>query len=819
MWRYFFGCKAIWRQLAVLLVLFQLSWTGEYYRAQGAAFHGCSLDLDPSIWSLPFCNTTLPIWVRTLDLVSQLTLAEKIGQLVNTAPAIPRLGIPSHEWWNEALHGLAYSPGVTFTGPAYAATSFPQPILTAASFNTTLWTLIGQAISTEARAMYNLGQSHLTFWAPNINIFRDPRWGRGQETPGEDPLLTSRYAAAFVRGMQEIDYFEERNTYKGPDGGKHFFTHDQTSRSDSENHEVRSMHRLKTSVCCKHFTAYDMENSDGLDRFHFNAQVCKQDLEDTYNRPFQSCVEEGRATCLMCSYNQVNGIPACADYYLLTELARNRWGLDGYITSDCNAVELIYSAFNYTQTEEDAVTAVLDAGLDLNCGTTTADWGLSAIHQGKLSESTVDRAVFDLFSVRFRLGQFDGDLQYQLYGSLGLDNICSDEHKELAIEAARQGIVLLKNQDNILPFLQGDIQSIALVGHNINATEAMLGNYHGSPCEYITPLQGLQSYTSVVFYEPGCLDILCQDVSIAAAAVTAISYADAIVIMVGLDQTQEGEALDRASLLLPWNQQILVETVANYAEVPTVLVIMSGGAVDLTFAKDNPNIHGILWIGYPGQGGGQALADILFGHHNPGGRLPVTWYPESLTQVPMTEMRMRPNTSSGYPGRTYRFYTGEPVYEFGYGLSYTQFVCTNLYGPDKVLIPSRRLQQCYHNRRASEDCLKGPDDDVTCDNTVFQLQVSVTNQGVRRGSAAILLYWVPTDSGVDGEPLKQLIDFQRVLLDAYTSAVVSFLVSPCDHLISVLHDGSKLLHEGIHSLVVESTFKNELVHSLSLIVG
>ncbi|OAE24539.1 hypothetical protein AXG93_2415s1180 [Marchantia polymorpha subsp. ruderalis] len=814
---------AAWRYLAVFFVFHHIIQIFQTFVVHGTALHGCGSDLDASILAMPFCNISIPIADRTLDLVSRLTLQEKIAQLVNTAPEVTRLGIPRHEWWNEALHGVAYSPGVTFTGPASGATSFPQPILTASSFNMTLWTLVGQArgflirvpqaISTEGRAMYNLGQSHLTFWAPNINIFRDPRWGRGQETPGEDPLLTSIYASTFVRAMQEIRYSDEGSRYKAPFGV-------QMVPSELDTTEERSPavgRMLKTSVCCKHFTAYDVENWDGIDRYHFNAEVSDQDLEDTYNRPFQSCVQEGQASSMMCSYNRVNGVPTCANYNLLTETARNTWGLNGYITSDCDAVELIYSAVNYAPSAEDAVAEVLMAGLDLNCGSTAANFGQSAVDQGKVNESTIDRALFDLFSVRMRLGEFDGDPENQIYGSLGLDDICSQYHKELAIEAAGQGIVLLKNDNNVLPFLRGHIQKLALTGPNANATSSMLGNYAGVPCEYITPLQGLQTYVDLLLYEPGCWDISCQDGGLIGAAAAIASSADAVVIVAGIDQTQEQETLDRTSLLLPGQQQSLIETVANSSKGPVILVIMSGGAVDISFAKFNPQIHGILWVGYPGQGGGQALADILFGHRNPGGRLPVTWYPESFTQVSMTDMNMKPNTSSGYPGRSYRFYTGETVYSFGDGLSYTNFLSTITSAPSRFLIPSLEQQRCYHNFNSTSKCPKGFQNELTCDTASFEVRVSVSNQGVRRGSETLMLYSVPPKSGIGGEPLKQLIAFQRVSLDAYSSMDVGFEVLPCKHLSSVKYDGTKELVEGTHTLVLGS--KDEVSHAVSFVTN
>ncbi|MQL96769.1 hypothetical protein Taro_029446 [Colocasia esculenta] len=282
-----------------------------------------------------FCNSRLSIEQRAQDVVSRLTLQEKISQLGNTAAGVPRLGIPPYQWWSESLHGVSNSgPGVSFNGVLRSATSFPQVILTAASFNPRLWYLIGQAIGTEARAVYNVGEAKgLTFWSPNINIFRDPRWGRGQETPGEDPMTTSKYAVAYVRGLQG-------DTYQGGSLGT----------------------GLKASACCKHFTAYDLDRWKGVTRYGFNAVVSAQDLEDTYQPPFRSCVVEGRASGIMCSYNRVNGVPTCADYNLLSRTARGSWGFYGYITSDCDAVQVMRDNHLYARTPEDAVADSLKAG-------------------------------------------------------------------------------------------------------------------------------------------------------------------------------------------------------------------------------------------------------------------------------------------------------------------------------------------------------------------------------------------------------------------------------------------------------------------------
>ncbi|CAH9114016.1 unnamed protein product [Cuscuta epithymum] len=365
---------------------------------------------DQKTKSLGFCQTNLSISARAADLVSRFTLDEKIAQLVSSAPAIPRLSIPAYQWWSEALHGVAYSRGTPLNGTITTATSFPQVILAAASFNEHLWYRIGQVIGVEARAIYNAGESRgLTLWAPNINIFRDPRWGRGQETPGEDPTVTGKYAVAFVRGVQGDTFL----------GGK------------------KNLNHLQASACCKHFTAYDMENWHGNYRYGFNAIVTKQDLADTYQPPFKKCIQEARASGLMCGYNSVNGIPSCADHNLLTIVARHQWGFQGYIASDCDAVKNVFRDHNYTKTEEETVADVLHAGMDVNCGSFLSTYTRSAVDKGIVSESTIDRALHNLFSIRIRLGLFNGSPKNLPYGNISRDKICSLEHQKLALEVAK----------------------------------------------------------------------------------------------------------------------------------------------------------------------------------------------------------------------------------------------------------------------------------------------------------------------------------------------------------------------------------------------
>ncbi|GFY90052.1 glycosyl hydrolase family protein [Actinidia rufa] len=479
---------------------------------------------DPNTRDYLFCNTTLSYLDRAKDLVSRLTLEEKAQQLVNKAKGISRLGVPAYEWWSEALHGVSNTgPGVHFNATVPGATSFPAVILSAASFNSSLWYEMGRVVSTEARAMYNVGLAGLTFWSPNVNVFRDPRWGRGQETPGEDPLVVSKYAVNYVRGLQEV----------GPEG----------------NFSNESNDQLKVSSCCKHYTAYDVDNWKGVDRFHFDAKV-------------------------------------------------------------------YFNSIHYTATPEDAVALALKAGLNMNCGAYLGKYTQNAVKSNKVEESIVDQALIYNYIVLMRLGFFDGDPTTLPFGQLGPSDVCTDDHQALSLEAAKQGIVLLDNRGS-LPLSPNTTQNIALIGPNANVTQVMISNYAGVPCRYTTPLQGLQKYVPTVTYEVGCANVGCGDERGIGAAVKAAAAADAVVVVVGLDQSIEREGLDRVNLTLPGFQERLVMEVANATNGNVIVVIMSAGPIDVSFAKNNSKIGAILWVGYPGQAGGDAIAQVIFGDYNP----------------------------------------------------------------------------------------------------------------------------------------------------------------------------------------------------------
>ncbi|KAM1486282.1 hypothetical protein ACFX2I_000501 [Malus domestica] len=736
--------------------------------------------------SYPFCNNSLPIPTRAQSLISLLTLQEKIQQLSNSASAIPRLGIPPYEWWSESLHGIATNgPGVSFNGTIPSATSFPQVIVTAAAFNRTLWFSVGAAIAVEARAMYNFGQAGLTFWAPNINIFRDPRWGRGQETPGEDPMVASAYAVEFVKG------FQGGGIRDGGLGARRVLESDESGDS------------LMLSACCKHFTAYDLESWRNFSRYSFNAVVSEQDLEDTYQPPFRSCIQQGKASCLMCSYNAVNGVPACAQKDLLDK-ARNEWGFKGYITSDCDAVATVFEYQNYTKSPEDAVADVLKAGTDIDCGTYLLRNTLSTIKQGKVQEEDIDKALLNLFSVQLRLGLFNGDPRKGKFGSLGAQDVCTSEHKTLALEAARQGIVLLKNDKKFLPLKRGVEFSLAVIGPLANNSSLLGGDYTGIPCNPKSPFEGLQEYSTRTSYVAGCQDVPCLSDAGFEKAIYAAKKADFVVIVVGIDASQEREDHDRVSLLLPGKQMALVSSVAAASKEPVILVLAGGGPLDVTFAKEDLRIASILWIGYPGEAGGRALAEVIFGDFNPGGRLPMTWYPESFTNVPMNDMNMRADPSLGYPGRTYRFYTGDRIYGFGHGLSYSSFTYNIVSAPKKLSLSKPFKVDLSRNvLHQPGDVLDHLhiDEVTSCESLRFLVEIAVKNNGDMDGGHSVMLFSrVP--KVVKGVPVRQLIGFNRVYTVSNQYTTASILVDPCTHLSFADEHGERILPLGEHVLMV-----------------
>lgn len=506
----------------------------------------------------------------------------------------------------------------------------------------------------------------------------------------------------------------------------------------------------------------------------------------------------------MCSYNQVNGVPACARKDLLQK-TRDEWGFQGYITSDCDAVAIIHENQTYTSSDEDSIAIVLKAGMDINCGSFLLRHTKSAIEKGKIQEEDINHALFNLFSVQIRLGIFDKTNENKWFTRLGPSNVCTKEHRELAAEAVRQGTVLLKNDKSFLPLKRSKLSHIAIIGPAANDAYILGGDYTGVPCDTTTFLKGMQAYVNQTTFAAGCKDVLCNSTDGFGEAIEAAKRADIVVLIAGLNLTVEAEERDRMSLLLPGKQMDLIHSIASVTKKPLVLVLMGGGSVDVSFAKQDQRIASILWIGYPGEVGGQVLPEILFGEYNPGGKLPVTWYPESFTAVPMNDMNMRADASRGYPGRTYRFYTGNVVYGFGYGLSYSKYSYIILWAPKRISlsqssVPDVIRRKPAYVRRDGIDYVQ-VEDIASCEALVFSVHMSVSNDGAMDGSHAVLLF-ARSKLSVRGFPLKQLVGFERVHTAAGRATNVEITVDPCKLMSAANPEGRRVLLLGSHLLMV-----------------
>jgi beta-glucosidase len=803
----------------------------------------------------PWQNPSLPAEARAADLVGRMTLQEKVSQMVDQAAAIPRLGIPAYPWWNEALHGVAR---------AGLATSFPQAIGMAATWDDSLILRLATVISDEARAKYHeiLRQGGtpqrfqaLTFWSPNVNLFRDPRWGRGQETYGEDPFLSGRLAVQFVRGLQGDD-----------------------------------PRYLKTVSTPKHYAVHS--GPEPL-RHQFNVDVGERDLNESYLPQFRAAIEAAGAASVMCAYNRVDSFPACSSDLLLKEILRGRWAFRGYVVSDCDAVGDIYRTHKVAQSAAEASAMAVKSGTDLDCGR-TYDSLTAAVRQGLVSEALIDTAVTRLFTARFRLGMFDPPTQVR-WAQIPFSDNDSPAHRALALDVAHESLVLLKNAGGLLP-LKKDLGTIAVIGPNADQAFVLLGNYNGTPADPVTPLRGIREAVSRgtrVIYAQGSdfadsvpvmsvvpsgvftaaggqhgLDVaffgsrtmagaplftrvdttldadwqesapradmnpddfgvrwtatlrppvtglyrlgllgtvkyfLYLDDSLVlrsvfpprndepnraffptvatvrleggreyhlrvegqesygvaglqmlwaapsemleADAVQAAAQADVVVLCLGITSRLEGEEMrirtegfvggDRTSLDLPASQERLLERIAGLGK-PTVLVLLNGSALSVNWAQER--VPAILEAWYPGQAGGTAIADALFGDYNPGGRLPVTFYRSAGDLPPFDDYRMA--------GRTYRFFEGTPLYAFGFGLSYTTFA--------------------YDRLRTSSSTLRRGD--------TITVSVEVGNTGTRTGDEVVQLYVRHLGSAV-ARPKRDLRGFQRITLQPGERRTVQF---------------------------------------------
>ncbi len=795
-------------------------------------------------------DTSQPIKNRATDLVSRMTLEEKVSQMVYTAPAIEHLDIDQHNWWNEGLHGL---------GRAGSATVFPQAIGLAATWNDDLIHEMATVISDEARAKHHEANRRgiremytgLTYWSPNVNIFRDPRWGRGQETYGEDPYLSARMGVAFVKGLQGND----------PD-------------------------YLKLVATPKHYAVHSGPESL---RHEFDACINEKDMREFYLFAFEATVKEAEPASIMGAYNRVNGEPSCASHTLLEKILRQEWEFDGYVVSDCEAIRDIFENHNVVETAAEAAAMAVENGCELNCGR-VYDALLDAVEQGLITEAKINRAVARLFEARLRLGMFDPP-ETVPYTAIPIEVLNSPGHQELALQVARESIVLLKNEDDLLP-LSKDVGSIAVIGPNANDLQILLGNYHGTPVTAVTPLEGIRrkiSPETTIYHAQGCaladgmplmqpiptahlrpanplanetgltgryfdnvlftgeaqmervdgqvdftwkdssplngqwgehfsvqwdgylvppvsgtyylggygfseyllsldgemlvynkqehhpilqsksveleagrfyhlrlkyinegLDPQMQllwsvpDVDYESQALEVAQKADVVVLVMGLSPQLEGEEMpikidgfaggDRTDIRLPATQERLIQKIHALGK-PIVLVLNNGSALAVNWAQDH--IPAIVEAWYPGQAGGTAIADVLFGDYNPGGRLPLTFY-QSVEDLP-------PFDDYELAGHTYRYFDGLPLYPFGFGLSYTTFRLVNL-----------RLSQT----------------EVRADETV-QVSVDITNTGDRAGDEVVQLY-ARNEAGSGTRPLKELKGYHRLHIQSGEIRTVRF---------------------------------------------
>ena len=643
-------------------------------------------------------------------LVGKMTLEEKAEQLKYGAPALKRLGIPAYNWWNEGLHGVAR---------AGQATVFPQAIGMAATFDTDLVKEMADVVATEGRAKYNAysGKNDrdiykgLTFWSPNVNIFRDPRWGRGHETYGEDPYLTSRLGVAFVEGLQ----------------------------GDGET--------MKAAACAKHFAVHSGPEAV---RHEFDAEATPKDMEETYLPAFQALVQEAGVEAVMGAYNRTNGEPCCGSPKL-QKILREDWGFEGHFVSDCWAIRDFHEHHMVTKNIRESAALAINNGCDLNCGNTYLHI-LGAVQDGLVSEETITEAAIRLFTTRYLLGLFDGSE----YDTIPYTEVESPAHLALAEKAAEESFVLLKN-NGLLPLDRSKIRTIGVIGPNANSRAALVGNYHGTASRYVTVLEGLQDYLGEdvrVLTGTGCelfrdrTENLAFPADRLSEAKIVADNSDVVILCVGLDETLEGEegdtgnsyaSGDKMDLQLPQVQRDLMEAVKETGK-PVILCLMAGSDIDLSYASEH--FDAVLQLWYPGAQGGKAAAKVLFGEVSPSGKLPVTFY-ESLDELPeFTDYRMA--------GRTYRYMKGKAQYPFGYGLTYGDVRVTG------AMIAGCMATACGCGSKSS---------DGGFDSQALTILAGICNAGTH-ATDEILQVYVKNHDCADPDKHPELCAFARIHLDA-----------------------------------------------------
>jgi beta-glucosidase len=660
-----------------------------------------------------YLDQSLGFEERAKDLVSRMTLEEKVTQMLHKSPAVPRLGIPAYNWWNEALHGVAR---------AGTATVFPQAIGMAATFDENLLYEIADVISTEGRAKYHESVRQgdrdiykgLTFWSPNINIFRDPRWGRGHETYGEDPYLTGRLGVAFVKGIQGKD--------------KKY---------------------LKAAACAKHFAVHSGPESE---RHQFDAVASPKDLRETYLPAFKELVQEAGVEAVMGAYNRTNGEPCCGSKTLLQDILRDEWGFQGHVTSDCWAIKDFHEGHMVTKTAPESCALAVNSGCDTNCGNLYGNL-LIAHKEGLVKEETIDRSLVRLFVSRMKLGMFDDPEKVPFTGT-PYEVVSCDRHSDFAVKVAEKSLVLLKN-DGLLPLDRTKLKSIGVIGPNADSRTALEGNYFGTSDRHVTVLDGIRAAAGKdvrIFYAEGChlyrnrVSGLSEPDDRLAEALSVAERSDVVVLCLGLDATIEGEegdtsneyaSGDKLHLNLPGRQQDLLEKVCAVGK-PVVLVLLAGSALAVGWADEH--VPAIVQAWYPGGRGGEAVASLLFGGFSPSGRLPVTFYRTTEELPDFHDYAMK--------NRTYRYMATEALYPFGYGLSYTRFEYGAIKTADRI--------------EAGE---------------TLQCSVTVKSVGKRASEEVVQLYLKDVEASVE-VPRWSLRGIRKVFLEPGEQAEVQFSLTP-----------------------------------------
>ncbi|KAK1540395.1 glycosyl hydrolase family 3 N terminal domain-containing protein [Colletotrichum paranaense] len=728
-----------------------------------ANFPDCTRD---PLCSIDVCDESLSPNQRAQSLVAELTIWEKLDNLVNEAPGVSRLGIPPYEWWSEGLHGVASSPGTKFaeSGNFSYATSFPQPIVIGSAFDDELVEAIGAVVSKEARAFSNDGRSGLDLYSPNINAFKDPRWGRGQETPGEDPFHLQNYVAAMLTGLE--------------------------GSFDPSNKNL--------IATCKHYAANDFEHYNGVDRAGFNAIITTQDLSEYYLPPFKTCAVEKNVGSFMCSYNGINGTPLCANAYLLEDILRGHWRWNGegqYVSTDCDCVALMVSYHHYAPDLGHAAAWSMKAGTDLECNAFPGSEALQlAWNQSLISEEEVDRSLTRMYTALISVGQFDSAREQPLRSLLWRD-VDTEEARELAYRAAVEGSVLLKN-DGILPLSADSGKKFALVGPWAKATTQMQGNYYGPAPYLISPYQAARDLGLDFTYTLGS-EINASDDSLFDALKSA-KEADVVIFAGGVDNTLEAETLDRKTLAWPEPQLELLRALAEIGK-PVIVLQFGGGQVDDTELLASDSVSAILWGGYPGQSGGKAIFDLLFGREAPSGRLSVTQYPAIYNEaVPSTDMNLRPVPGNSGLGRTYMWYLGETPVPYGFGLHYTTFDVELKALQEPVITTTKQLILSED----SEDASRVPSWQKTLERSMLTVAVTVTNAG-KVTSDYVALLFLTSDAGPEPRPLKTLAGYTRFRSIQPGQAAVKEVVITVERLVRVDVLGNRVLHPGSYEVFVD----------------